>query len=217
MLLTQDQLNQRLEQAKQRAIEYKLNRARDSLRHGFTVDSLSIENGGLCIPFRPRLKVFKGCSGKVTFNPLTGDAYSFGWWRFVKVIDGRVVFNNYDYSVTTRGHQWRIRDLLNELGIEIDFVINMPHSLDDELFYSTALEFFYGEIYKARNKLTRTISYKKYYQTIINSCTANIKRLRRVGCTYNKVRQKQLKSLVERNIEDQLKRNRERRKAKTAI
>lgn len=214
MLLTQDQLNQRLEQAKQRAIEYKLNRARDSLRHGFTVDSLSIENGGLCIPFRPRLKVFKGCSGKVTFNPLTGDAYSFGWWRFVKVIDGRVVFNNYDYSVTTRGHQWQIQDLLGELGIEIDFTVNMSYSLTDELFYSTALEYFYEEIYKAQNKLTRANSHKGYYVKVIEKCKSDIKRLRQVGCTYSKAQQKQLKSLVERNIEDQLKRNRERRKAK---
>lgn len=63
-------------------------------------------------------------SPNVTFNPTTLDAYSYAWWRFVAVVDGLVIFNNYNYSSTTTRHQYKVRALLNELGIKID--LEMP-------------------------------------------------------------------------------------------
>ena len=48
------------------------------------------------------------------------EAYSYGWWGFLKKIEGKLVFNNHFYSVTTRKHQFEVRRRLLLLGIKID-------------------------------------------------------------------------------------------------
>lgn len=67
--------------------------------------------------FMQRAGIYK--SPNVTFNPATCQAFSYGWWCFVKRIRGKVIFNSYRYSVTTAKHQRRVRDLLAELGIDV--------------------------------------------------------------------------------------------------
>lgn len=69
-----------------------------------------------------RLGVYK--ASNVTFHPDTISAYSYGWWKFVGVVDGKVVFNNHRYSNSTSKHQLKVKRLLRELGIKID--IEMP-------------------------------------------------------------------------------------------
>lgn len=59
-------------------------------------------------------------ASNVTFNPQTKEAFSYGWWGFVKVISGKVIFNNYNYSNTTCKHQSKVRTLMRELGVKID-------------------------------------------------------------------------------------------------
>lgn len=44
-------------------------------------------------------------AANVFFNRDTTEAYSYNWWLFVARINGKVVFNDYSYSPTTRKHQ----------------------------------------------------------------------------------------------------------------
>lgn len=76
-----------------------------------------------------RLKIYK--ASNVTFDRATMQAYSYNWWRFVARIDGKVVFNNHSYSPSTCKHQYKVRDLLSELGINIDVMVNVRESLRD--------------------------------------------------------------------------------------
>lgn len=74
-----------------------------------------------------RTNIYK--ANNVTFNPTTLDAFSYDWWQFVGVVEGKVIFNNYNYSPTTRKHQHKVRRLLNELGIKIDIEMPIPSGL----------------------------------------------------------------------------------------
>lgn len=76
-----------------------------------------------------RLKLYR--ASNVQFNPETLKAYSYGWWQFVGLINGKVVFNNYRYSNTTCKHQYKVRRLLKELNIPVDLTIEVPRGLDD--------------------------------------------------------------------------------------
>lgn len=59
-------------------------------------------------------------ASNVVFNAKTIQAFSYDWWQFVKVLNGKVVFNNYRYSVSTAGHQRKVRKVMRDLGIKID-------------------------------------------------------------------------------------------------
>jgi len=74
-----------------------------------------------------RLNRYKASNVEFDCNSLT--AWSYGWWNFFRNINGLNVFNNYFYSVSTRGHQAKIRRLLHELNIPIDVEINTVKSL----------------------------------------------------------------------------------------
>lgn len=73
------------------------------------------------------LKTWKGSN--VTFNQETIEAYSHGHWCFVKLIKGKLIFNNFPYSISTQGHQRKVRSLLKELCIKIDFEVETDASL----------------------------------------------------------------------------------------
>lgn len=62
-------------------------------------------------------------ASNVVFNANTLEAYSYGWWKFVAVVEGKVIFNDYTFSVSTRGHQSKIKNLLEKLNIKIDFTV----------------------------------------------------------------------------------------------
>lgn len=109
-----------------------------------------------CMPFQARNKVFKGSNGKNTFNPETFEAHSYGHWCYVKKIKGKVVFNGYNYSSTTTGHQWQMRTLLEELGIKIDLTVKMHSSLSN--FKNGALESLYREMLELEVALKRVNS-----------------------------------------------------------
>jgi len=74
-----------------------------------------------------RSEVYKAAN--VTFNPKTLDAYSYNWWRFVGVVEGKTIFNTYRYSVTTAKHQHKVRELMIELGIRIDIFMPLPRGI----------------------------------------------------------------------------------------
>lgn len=68
--------------------------------------------------YYPSKKLF--LASNVNFSAERIEAYSYSWWKFVAIIDGLVVFNNYRYSTTTSRHQWKVRKLMQDLRIRID-------------------------------------------------------------------------------------------------
>jgi len=94
---------------------------------------------GLELPYKPRLGTFKSSSGKVEFNPSTMIATSYTHWTFVKKVNGKLLFNNASYSMTTNRHQSQVRTLLSQLSIKYT-TINMPNNGDlDNLSNETTL------------------------------------------------------------------------------
>lgn len=66
----------------------------------------------------------------VTCNLETMQAFSFTWWLFLTVHNGKVIFNNYGYSNSTRKHQSKVLKLLEEQGITVDLFISTAIGLD---------------------------------------------------------------------------------------
>jgi len=63
-------------------------------------------------------------ASNVKFEVETKRAYSYGYWKFTDVINGKLVFNSYSYSNSTARHQAKVRDLFDDLNIEVDLVID---------------------------------------------------------------------------------------------
>ena len=76
-----------------------------------------------------RSSMYKSSTGNCTFNPDTVQAYSYGWWCFVKKIRGKTVFNSYRYSNTTSKHQAKVRALMRDLGLAIDVTVSFREGL----------------------------------------------------------------------------------------
>lgn len=75
------------------------------------------------------LNIYK--ASNVEYDCNTGIALSYGWWQFVKIINGKIIFNTYAYSNTTIKHQYKIRALLKELGLSIDLELPVPDGLQN--------------------------------------------------------------------------------------
>lgn len=52
----------------------------------------------------------------VYFDPFKEVAYSYNHWKFVARIGGKMIFNTYQYSRTTSGHQSAVLYLMKALG-----------------------------------------------------------------------------------------------------
>lgn len=79
--------------------------------------------------YMKRTGIYKAAN--VTFDPKKIQAHSYVWWKFVDVVEGKVIFNNYRYSVTTSKHQSKVRALMNDLGIKIDIEMPLPRGISD--------------------------------------------------------------------------------------
>ena len=91
--------------------------------------------------FYKTLNKFKASNVELDINDLT--ATSYGWWLFVKRINGLVVFNSYNYSSSTGQHQRKIKGVLRQLGIDVDIDIRAPKGLQN---LHSALTYYEGEI-----------------------------------------------------------------------
>lgn len=134
------------------------------------------------LTFKPRLKIYKGCNGKVTFDPETGDGYSYGWWKVVRKIKGKWVFNWHSYSPTTRRHQYALSDLLKSTGRPVFFSANLPNGL--QTFEREALRVLYGDLFAAEIKIANprtTETVRKNMQCVILNCKKDIKTARSLG------------------------------------
>lgn len=121
--------------------------------------------------FFSRLGIYK--ASNVTFNPNTVQAYSYDWWKFVAVINGFVVFNNYRYSVSTGKHQSKVRRLMDELGLKIDVYVNIPEGLQTSDVGRKALTHAYAneskDQIKAIKKVFKTKLSRDEIQTIYDA------------------------------------------------
>lgn len=79
--------------------------------------------------FMKRSKIYQASNYNVTFSPEKMEAFSYRWWKFVGVVEGKVIFNNYRYSNSTSKHQSKVRRVLEQLGIKIDLMLPIPGGL----------------------------------------------------------------------------------------
>ncbi len=129
-----------------------------------------------------RLNVYK--ASNVSFYPLTREAYSYGWWRFVAIIDGLVVFNEYRYSVSTSKHQQKVSGLLRELGIKIDLYVSCHESLSKSSVQSCLEKCFYKLEHTKLVNLDTVNNRKKHYVTLLE---AKIREIReKLGLTISR-------------------------------
>ncbi len=87
--------------------------------------------------FMKRAGIFK--ASNVTFNPETCQAYSYNWWRFVDIVNGKVIFNNYNYSPSTCKHQSKVRSVLESQGVKIDFFVKAQGGLQRDSWKDQAV------------------------------------------------------------------------------
>lgn len=85
-------------------------------------------------------------ASNVSFDPENISAVSYNWWEFVKVINGKVVFNDYNYSPSTCKHQSKVRRLLETLNIKVDVVIESTKSLSSYDWQDDALKMLDNKI-----------------------------------------------------------------------
>src|SRR5277367_2567847 len=112
-----------------------------------------------CMHWFKRLKVFKASNNY--FDPSTIEAYSYDWWQYVKVIKGKLVFNNYNYSMSTNRHQSDMARLLGQLGLEIDLTVYTHAGLQTDAWKDEALTAAYDKLLNLQLFGSR----KKYYTT----------------------------------------------------
>ena len=112
--------------------------------------------------YMKRTNLYK--ASNVAFNPETLSAYSYSWWKFVSVIDGYVVFNNYVYSNTTARHQAKVRKLLNNLSIKIDFELPIPEGLQSPVCSSIEAVIKHAEEHLCDQFLKERIKSQESYQ-----------------------------------------------------
>lgn len=160
--------------------------------------------------YRPRLKLYTNGT-KNYFNKDTMEAVSYNWWVYFKVIKGKNVFNDFDYSNTTTQHQYNLRSLLKKLRIRIDLVVCTSRSLDN--LNNSVLENEYKLLYK-NIELLKTSRDKKSYNKNIKINKKRIKDLRSLGL---KVSRSSINRIKEDVINENIKRleeNRERNRVK---
>lgn len=111
-------------------------------------------------------------ASNVYFNPILRQAASYNWWVFVKVIEGRLVFNNYNYSNTTIRHQWKVKRLLETLNIKIDLEMPVPNGLQTietlEECILVAEEHLCDKMLNEKIKAQETYQKRKAMQCVIN-------------------------------------------------
>lgn len=154
-------------------------------------------------------------NGKCTFNPDTLEAYSYDWWLFTKVIKGKLLFNNYSYSSATTRHQFEVRHLLKEMGLEIYLEVEVSRGLQSEGF-NKILDNFYLKMFTLEAEVKNpSIKNKESRIFDINEIKENIKKARGLGFK-NTLKIKELKAKAEEDYANHLereKRKREERKA----
>lgn len=132
--------------------------------------------------FMPRKNIWSGSSRKNTFNPDTFQGHSYGWWMYVSKVKGVVVFNDYNYSVTTRKHQSEMKHFLKSvMGIQHMVIVDQSESLSSGLF----LDSHYNRLAlnEVRLKAAKRPDQVKEFEAAIEYCKKQIATLKKLGAT----------------------------------
>lgn len=174
--------------------------------------------------YRPRLDLYQ--DGKNNeFDLETFKATSYRHWLYSTKIKGKVVFNNYNYSVTTNAHQANLRTLLKELGIKIDLIVSMRdnlHHFNSEVLKNVYTEMFQIEIdgLTARKRNVYSICLQQSFDTresAIEALKVHVKACKKLGASISKAEIKSIKDCVASNKEQALKSSREKSRAKAEL
>lgn len=92
------------------------------------------------LKFFKTLNQYKNSTGTCMYYVDSKEATSYGHWKFLKTIKGKLIFNNYSYSVSTSSHQSCVREVLKHLKIKIDFTVYQRESLDSGIKIDHILE-----------------------------------------------------------------------------
>ena len=92
--------------------------------------------------YMKRAGIFKGNNGNCVFNPETGVAHSYDWYRLADRINGVQVLNTFSYSNQTAKHRGKVADTMHQLGIQF-IGIEAPRGLQnlDEAFVHLLSEY----------------------------------------------------------------------------
>lgn len=92
-----------------------------------SASGMGFGHGGT-LKFKPRKGIYE--ASNVSLDPKSLDAHSYNWWRFCARIKGKVVFNDYPYSVSTRRHQHKVLNTLEAIGIKPEVFVSVRSSLN---------------------------------------------------------------------------------------
>jgi len=108
------------------------------------------------LKYFPRLNLYK--ASNVTFDPATCQGYSYKWYRLVDKIGDTIVLNSYAYSNTTIKHIYKMRRLLESLGLQY-VEIEAPKGLQDldraAEYYRVCNKILLEQINKPRSKASK--------------------------------------------------------------
>lgn len=124
--------------------------------------------------YMKRAKVYKATN--LSFDPHEIEARSYSWWIFVKIIKGKIVFNDFHYSNTTNRHQYKVRSIMRELGIKIDTTIEAPKGLQD---LGSAVQLYAHRIENLEYAIAKPRSHR----------SKNLERLEQIAHYKNKIRE----------------------------
>lgn len=94
--------------------------------------------------YKPRKGMLEASNNALRLDDCT--AWSYSWWCYYKIVDGKGVFNAHSYSKSTAKHQSHMRRLLRTLGLPIDIEIDTAKSIspfDAEDVRNVLLKNFY--------------------------------------------------------------------------
>jgi len=158
-------------------------------------------------------------ANNVTFDPDTCSAYSYDWWKFVAKHNGKVIFNEYRYSVTTAKHQSKVRSLLRELGIQVDLVVKTRNGLQalhgvngtQDLIKEAITEAIYNDDLERAKQIAKVLKFKLtqdfiqdvYNQKEIDLCDAYLDR----ALNYQRKKENEQTEKLRKELEDYLENN----------
>jgi len=119
-----------------------------------------------------RAAIYKNYNGNNEFNPEKVEAYSYRWWKYVTVVDGLVLFNNYYYSPTTCKHQHETRRLMEELGIQIDLTLEVPCGFQDANWIEETAKHYQNKIDELDKLIAKPRTHKKKNKERLEQRTA---------------------------------------------
>ena len=109
--------------------------------------------------WQPRKKRFLTCNRKLEFYPKTIEAYSYGYWKFCMIYNGRIILNMYNYSPTTSKHQCQIYWMLKDLDLPFT-VIEVSKSLNESTIKNTGSLYLYKNLFNNLIELRKNIRKK---------------------------------------------------------